>query len=207
MKRYAKLDDFNGLTVREIIIVPDGLTIEKMYPASFVRLCLECGKDVLPGWSCEGGSFLAPPEPELPTVQEAYVLKIAEIFAGQAAMLSAIKQTYPDDEREGWAFKLQEAVEILAGSQEPAPYIDAELLGSGGIYASRTELARKIIEKNSGFKAYSGFINGQQTAMYHALEALVGKPGVTSSEVAAFPVNYRSPAAALDMHDLDYYSE
>ena len=107
--------------------------------------------------------------------------------------MAVAKAAYPDDEREGWPFKLPEAEAVLAGAETATPYLDAEFIGAGGLYASKRELAEKVITNNATFKALHGFINGQQTAMYHALEALAARPGVTSAEILAMPVVYNMP--------------
>ena len=136
------------------------------------------------GWSFE--------MPE-PTVTQAKEMKWAEIVAGQASIMARVKSAYPSDEREGWPFKLFEAEAILAGSEEPMPYIDAECQGAARLYSSRLELARKVMANNDRFKSVSGFINGQQTVMYHDLEALCSSEGVRAGEILALPVSYVLP--------------
>lgn len=131
--------------------------------------------------------------PPPPTIAEAKAQKWAEIVAGQTAAMGVAKAAYPDDEREGWPFKLPEAEAVLAGQGGETPYLDAELVGAGGLYQSKEELAQKIVVNNAAFKALHGFINGQQTAMYHALNQLAARPGVTSAEVLAMPVKYTMP--------------
>lgn len=128
-----------------------------------------------------------------PTLAEARETKWAQIIAGQAAIMARVKNTYPDDEREGWPFKLPEAEAILAGSDAPMPYIDAEFAGSGDLYSSRMDLARKVSENNSKFKSISGFINGQQTAMYHELERLCSSESASVDDIIAMTVNYTLP--------------
>ncbi|MDL2307852.1 hypothetical protein LJC48_07545, partial [Desulfovibrio sp. OttesenSCG-928-C06] len=112
-------------------------------------------------------------------------------------IMSKIKAAYPNDECEGWPFKLPEAEAILAGATGSMPYIDAEFAGSGTLYASREDLARKVLENNSTFKAVSGFINGQQTAMYHKLEDLAATKGVTAKTILGMPVEYVLPEGLL----------
>lgn len=147
----------------------------------------------------EGWSETPPP----PTVEEAKAAKWAEIVNGQAMIMAQVKQAYPDDEREGWPFKLPEAEAILAGLDTPTPYIDAEFLGSAGLYENKMQLAAKVVDNNAAFRAFSGFINGQQTAMYHALEKLAAQTGMSDDEhaddgtlaekIKAMPVNYILP--------------
>lgn len=125
------------------------------------------------------------------TTEEAKATKWAEIVQGQSAILEEFKNSYPDDEREGWPFKFTEAKAVMAGEEDTAtPYLDAEVSGSGGLYKDRIELAKKVINGNNEFKALHGFINGQQTAMYHALNELAATPGVTADEILSMPVEY-----------------
>lgn len=119
--------------------------------------------------------------------------KWAEIVRGQAEAVAHALKAWPDEEQKGWAFKLPEAEAILTGREGPTPYLDAELAGAGGRWADKTELAQKIVDNNLAFRNLHGFINGQQTALYDALEALAGREGVTAEEISALPVEYSFP--------------
>ncbi|MDR1396992.1 MAG: phage tail assembly chaperone [Desulfarculales bacterium] len=59
--RYARVD--NGV-VLEIIEVPEGLTIGKIFPPAFVSKCVPCDADVSQGCVYDGAAFSPPPPPE-----------------------------------------------------------------------------------------------------------------------------------------------
>lgn len=60
-------------TVAEIIPYD---TLEDKFTASFISTCIECGSDVLAGWSYSDGVFTAPEEA---TLEQAKAIKLEEI--------------------------------------------------------------------------------------------------------------------------------
>ncbi|MDH4566192.1 hypothetical protein E8E95_05825 [Pseudomonas sp. BN414] len=120
------------------------------------------------------GPYLAmwPEDLALPTAPEllsaAKDIQLATINLAYEAEFVAIKQQYPDAERESWPIQLSEAAALAEDAQAPAPFLDALLLARG-FGETRAELAAKVQAKNQAYSVVSASLTGKR----HNLERQV----------------------------------
>ena len=76
-------------TVMEIVNVPEGFTLDAMYPPEFVAACKPCGPEIEVGWTYDQGVFAPPPGP---TPEEQAAEALARATAESAAILTAKMQ-------------------------------------------------------------------------------------------------------------------
>ena len=86
-----------------------------------------------------------------------------------AQRISAVALPYPQYERESWPIQLEEAQALVADSAAATPWIDA-CAAQRGLECS--ELAQRILAKDSAYRFISGQLTGARQAHEDAIEAL-----------------------------------
>ena len=86
-----------------------------------------------------------------------------------AKRMSAVALPYPQYERESWPMQLQEAQSLAADPAAATPWIDA-CAAQRGLECS--ELAQRILAKDSAYRFISGQLTGARQAHEDAIEAL-----------------------------------
>lgn len=109
------------------------------------------------------------PEPELPTIEQVKADLQARVNSQYAQRMSAVALPYPQYERESWPIQLQEAQALAADPAAASPWIDA-CAAQRGLECS--ELAQRILTKDSAYRFISGQLTGARQAHEDAIEAL-----------------------------------
>lgn len=109
------------------------------------------------------------PEPELPTIEQVKADLQARVNSEYAQRMSAVALPYPQYERESWPIQLQEAQALVADPAAAAPWIGA-CAAQRGLECS--ELAQRILAKDSAYRFISGQLTGARQAHEDAIEAL-----------------------------------
>ncbi|EHN65124.1 hypothetical protein [Comamonas testosteroni] len=86
-----------------------------------------------------------------------------------AKRMSAVALPYPQYERESWPIQLQEAQALAADPEAATPWIDACATQRG---LECSELAQRILTKDSAYRFISGQLTGARQAHEDAIEAL-----------------------------------
>ncbi len=86
-----------------------------------------------------------------------------------ALRMSAVALPYPQYERESWPIQLQEAQALAADPAAATPWIDA-CAAQRGVECS--ELAQRILAKDSAYRFISGQLTGARQAHEDAINAL-----------------------------------
>ena len=87
-----------------------------------------------------------------------------------AKRMSAVALPYPQYERESWPIQLQEAQALAADPEAATPWIDA-CAARRGLECS--ELAQRILAKDSAYRFISGQLTGARQAHEDAINALL----------------------------------
>ena len=99
MNRYCSfLDD--GATVREVVDIPDGFTLEEVFSPEAAALFMACPASVTQGWRYVDGAWMEPgsepePEPEVPVYPIVSPVEFKLLFTPQERI--AITAAKPDD--------------------------------------------------------------------------------------------------------------
>lgn len=109
------------------------------------------------------------PEPELPTIEQVKADLQVRVNSQYAQRMSAVALPYPQYERESWPIQLQEAQALAADPEAATPWIDA-CAAQRGLECS--ELAQRILAKDSAYRFISGQLTGARQAHEDAIEAL-----------------------------------
>ena len=86
-----------------------------------------------------------------------------------AQRMNAVALPYPQYERESWPMQLQEAQSLAADPAAATPWIDA-CAAQRGLECS--ELAQRILAKDSAYRLISGQLAGARQAHEDAINAL-----------------------------------
>lgn len=87
-----------------------------------------------------------------------------------AQRMSAVALPYPQYERESWPIQLQEAQALVTDPAAATPWIDACATQRG---LECSELAQRILAKDSAYRLISGQLTGARQAHEDAIEALL----------------------------------
>ena len=109
------------------------------------------------------------PEPELPTIKQVKADLQARVNSQYAQRMSAVALPYPQYERESWPIQLQEAQALAADPAAATPWIDACATQRG---LECSELAQRILAKDSAYRLISGQLTGARQAHEDAINAL-----------------------------------
>ncbi|MEG0148806.1 MAG: hypothetical protein RR701_05435 [Comamonas sp.] len=88
-----------------------------------------------------------------------------------AQRMNAVALPYPQYERESWPIQLQEAQALVADPAAATPWIDA-CAAQRGLECS--ELAQRILVKDSAYRVISGQLTGARQAHLDAIDELLG---------------------------------
>ena len=97
-----------------------------------------------------------------------------------AKRMSAVALPYPQYERESWLIQLQEAQALVADPAAATPWIDACAAQRG---LERSELAQRILAKDSACRLISGSLTGARQAHEDAIDALMELDELRSYDV------------------------
>lgn len=112
-------------------------------------------------------------------VDDAKERKLLAINAAYEGEFSAIKQQYPEAERESWPIQLSEAAALADDALAPTPFLDALVLARG-FGETKAELAAKVQGKNQAYSGLSAALTGKR----HRLERQV-QDATTPEQVQA----------------------
>lgn len=97
-----------------------------------------------------------------------------------AKRMSAVALPYPQYERESWPIQLQEAQALVADPAAATPWIDACATQRG---LECSELAQRILAKDSAYRFISGQLTGARQAHEDAINALQDLEGLQLYDV------------------------
>ncbi|MDH1336853.1 hypothetical protein N5D77_22585 [Comamonas thiooxydans] len=110
------------------------------------------------------------PEPELPTIEQVKADLQVRVNSQYAQRMNEVALPYPQYERESWPIQLQEAQALAVDPTASTPWIDA-CAAQRGLECS--ELAQRILTKDSAYRFISGQLTGARQAHEDAIEALL----------------------------------
>ncbi|QOQ84558.1 hypothetical protein INP81_07485 [Comamonas thiooxydans] len=120
------------------------------------------------------------PEPEPPTIEQLKADLQARVNGQYTQRMNAVALPYPQYERESWPIQLQEAQALVADPAAVTPWIDACAARRG---LARTELAQRILAKDSTYRFISGELTGARQAHEDAINALLVLEELSSYDV------------------------
>lgn len=109
------------------------------------------------------------PEPEPPTIEQLKSELQSRVNAQYTQRMNAVALPYPQYERESWPIQLQEAQALAADPAAATPWIDTCATQRG---LECTELAQRILAKDSAYRFISGQLTGARQAHEDAINAL-----------------------------------
>ena len=109
------------------------------------------------------------PEPELPSIEQLKADLQGRVNGQYTKRMNAVALPYPQYERESWPIQLQEAQALAADPAAATPWIDACATQRG---LECSELAQRILSKDSAYRFISGQLTGARQAHEDAIEAL-----------------------------------
>lgn len=123
---------------------------------------------------------LSEPEPVLPTIEQVKADLQVRVNSQYAQRMNEVALPYPQYERESWPIQLQEAQALAVDPTASTPWIDA-CAAQRGLECS--ELAQRILTKDSAYRFISGQLTGARQAHEDAIEALQDLEALRSYDV------------------------
>lgn len=114
-------------------------------------------------------------------VHSACALLYAEVNALYQDRMATIADGYPMHERESWSVQLEEAKALQANPDAETPWLDACAASRG---LDKTELARRVLEKDAAYRVISGNLSGIRQRHEDAIALLE-----TVEQAQAYDVN------------------
>lgn len=102
----------------------------------------------------DGLPLLSPVSLGLDVIKLQLVVRVNTIYQNRMA---AIADGYPLHERESWPVQLEEAHALQADPEAATPWLDACAAARG---LDKTELARRVLEKDAAYRVISGNLSG-----------------------------------------------
>ncbi len=114
-----------------------------------------------------------------PATQAQLLIALQSVYESRMQLIAA---GYPPSERESWPVQTSEAHALLASASAATPWIDAAATARG---LSRVELATRIVNKDSLYRAISGTLTG----IRQAIEDQITAAGTDAQALAAIDVS------------------